>query len=148
MDAKVTWQEQQAFLGVAESGHPVQMDSIASRNAATPVEMIALSLAGCSAMDVISILEKKRQTVTGFEARFHGDRTSDHPKVFTKAVVTYRVTGCGVDEEALLSAIELSLTKYCSVYAMLDKAFPIESRYEIYEDQGNGKAILVKEGKY
>jgi putative redox protein len=148
MDAKVTWQEKLAFMGVAGGGHPVQMDSLASENAVTPMEMIALSLAGCTAMDVISILDKKRQNVTGFEVKIHGDRASDHPKVFVKAVVTYVVTGRGVDEGALLRAIELSLTKYCSVHAMLDETFPIESGYEIYEDQGNGKAVLVKEGKY
>lgn len=148
MDAKVTWEGKLAFVGVAQGGHAVQLDSTAGENAVTPMEMIAISTAGCTAVDVISILEKKRQTVTAFEVRFHGDRASDHPKMFTKGVVTYRVTGRGVDEDALRRAIELSVTKYCSVHAMLEKAFPIESRYEIYEDQGDGKAVLIREGKY
>ena len=148
MDATVIWEGKLAFAGAAKGGHRVQIDSMPGEHAVTPMEMMAIGTAGCTAVDVISILEKKRQAVTGFEVRFHGDRASDHPKVFTRAVVTYRVTGRGVDEGALLRAIELSLTKYCSVHAMLEKAFPIESRYEIYEERGNGKATLVKEGKY
>ncbi len=148
MDAKVSWRQALAFVGTATGGHPVQMDSTAGEDAVTPVEMIAISLAGCTAMDVISILGKKRQKVTGLEVTFHGDRAGDHPKVFTRALVTYVVTGLGVDEDALRRAIELSVTKYCSVHAMLGKAFSIESRYEIYEDQGNGKTVLVKAGEY
>jgi putative redox protein len=113
----------------------------------TPMELVALSLAGCTAMDVISVLEKKRQAVTAFEVRVHAERSRDYPKVFLRAEILYVVTGHSLDEQALLRAIELSATKYCPVEAMLAKAFPIEFHYEIYEAEGKA-ANLVKRGTY
>lgn len=87
-------------------------------------------------MDVIDILRKKRQDVTGFEVRVHGDRTADHPRVFTHMMVEYVVTGHHVDEAAVTRAVELSVTKYCSVLAMLNKAAEIEHKITIMEDTG------------
>jgi len=148
MDAKVTWQAGLSFIGVANGGFPVKMDSDPGPETGVgPMEMIGLSLAGCTAMDVISILEKKRQKVTGFEVSVHAQRAKEYPKVFLGAVINYVVTGTRVQEEAVVRAIELSATKYCPVEARLSKAFPIELRYEIYESRGKSRK-LVKSGTY
>ncbi len=148
MDAKVTWQTGLTFTGVADSGHPIQLTGDSSVNAPGPMELVAISLAGCTAMDVISILKKKQQDVTNFEVHVQADRSEEYPKVYTKAVMEYVVSGRGVDESALLRAVELSMTKYCPVHAMLSRAFPIEVHYAIYEAEEPGKSHLVKRGKY
>jgi len=147
MDAKVSWERELQFTGMAGSGFPVQMDSHPSaETGVSPVEMVALALAGCTAMDVISILQKQRQDVISFEVLIHAERAADYPKVITSAVLDYVVLGHGVQETALLTAIDRSVKKYCPVHAMLKSAFPIELRYSIHEDAGNGVRSLVKQG--
>ena len=84
-------------------------------------------------MDVISILEKKQQKVTGFEIKLHGDRAETHPKVYTDITVEYIVTGTNLDPEAVNRAVELSETKYCSVNAMLRKTANITTKVTIKE---------------
>jgi len=113
-----------------------------------PMEMLAIGLAGCTAMDVISILTKKRQDVTQFEVQVHAERAAEHPKVFTGAVIEYFVVGRGVEEEAVVRAIELSAVRYCPAQAMFSKVFPIELKYHIFEDLGDGQRSLVKSGVY
>jgi len=136
-----------SFTGIADSGFPISLDTDESvggdNRAARPLELLALGLAGCTAMDVISILQKKRQEVTSFEVKVDAARANEHPKVFTSAVIRYVITGRNIDEAALTRAIELSAVKYCPAQAMLANAFPMELRYEIYEDGSQPK--LVKE---
>ncbi len=152
MDAKVTWQKGMSFTGTAESGFNISLDADRDvggvDNGFRPLELMAISLAGCTAMDVISIMKKKQQDVTHFEVRTHADRAEDFPKVFTRATVTYVVTGRHVDETALRRSIELSVTKYCPASAMLSRIIPIDHEYEIYEDKGSGEAELVTRGTY
>ena len=150
MDAKVVWKGKLAFEGVVPSGKNFMLDSASDegRLGPGPMEVVLASLAGCTAMDVISILEKKQQKVTSFEVKANADRSEDYPKVYTRAELVYEVTGSAVDEAALVRAIDLSMQKYCPVHAMLGKAFPITERYEIYEDKGNGERELVKSGTY
>ena len=107
------------------------------------MELLALGLAGCTAMDVISILRKKQQAVTQFEVRVDAPRADTHPKVFTNAVITYVISGNNIEEAAVLRAIELSATKYCPAHFMLCQVFPIELQYEVYEDEGTGSKLLV-----
>ena len=150
MKATVQWKENMTFVGTPDSGFPVQMDADSSfggtDQGVRPMEMIALGLAGCTGMDVISILRKKRQQVSQFEVRVNGPRSADHPKVFTRALITYIVTGTSVEETAVIRAIELSMTKYCPVQVMLSQAFPMELHYEIYEDELNGGRRLTSQG--
>jgi putative redox protein len=113
-----------------------------------PMELVALSLAGCTAMDVISILTKKKQAVTAFEVRVHADRAADYPMVFTRAEIEYQVTGHALDEAAVLRAIELSIQKYCPVHAMLSQVFPIRQRSVIFEEQGAGSRRVATQGSY
>jgi len=152
MNAKVTWNREMSFTGTAESGFKVPLGSGAlgagGDDGFRPLELMAVSLAGCTAMDVFSILEKKQQAVTAFEVRVQTDRADQHPKVFTHAVITYLVTGHAVDESAVVRAIELSATKYCPAQAMLGQLFPIELVYEIYEQESGGRLVPVKQGEY
>ncbi len=149
MDAKVSWEKDAIFIGTADSGYPVRMDSKSSPETGVgPVEMVAIALAGCTAMDVISILTKKQEKVTSLDVKVHADRSTDYPTVITQAALEYVVTGHAVDETAVRRAIDLSITKYCPVHAMLKKAFPINLHYSIFEDEGKGKQRLIKQGSY
>jgi len=150
MKATVQWKENMTFAGMPDSGFPVQMDAEPSfggtNHGVRPMEMIALGLAGCTGMDVISILQKKRQQVTKFEVQVNAPRSSEFPKVFTSASITYIVSGKDIDETAVLRSIELSVTRYCPVQLMLAQAFPMELHYEIYEDEGDGNRRLTSQG--
>jgi len=150
MKASVNWQNGLKFIGMGPSGHSIHMDADSSQggndSGMRPMEMIALGLIGCQAMDVLSILQKKRQDVTQFEVRFNGPRSPEFPKVFTSAVVTFVISGRQVDENAVLRSIELAATKYCPAQAMFERAFSIDLKYEIYEDEDGGNKHLVYEG--
>lgn len=152
MEAKVTWHGRLTFTGSADSGFKVPLGSDPAvggdNDGVRPMEMLTIGLAGCTAMDVISILTKKRQDVTQFEVQVHAERAAEHPKVFTGAVIEYFVTGRNVEEEAVVRAIELSAVRYCPAQAMFSKLFPIELKYHIFEDQGDGQHSLVKSGVY
>jgi putative redox protein len=149
MEAKVSWVKDLIFTGMADSGYPVIMDSESSPETGVgPVELVAIALAGCTAMDVISILTKKREQVTSFDVKVKAHRVPDYPKVISHAVLEYAIVGRNINEVSLLRAIELSIKKYCPVFAMMEKAFPIDLHYSIYEDEGKGKQNLVKQGTY
>lgn len=149
MDVILNWKGRMTFEGAGDSGFMQKMDADdavgGGNSAGRPMEFIALGLAGCTGMDVISILQKKKQPVTDFQVKVHAERAEDHPKVFTRVVIEYLVTGKNIDETALLRAIELSAEKYCPAHAMLGKAFPIQMVYKIFDE--DGKAI-IKEGGY
>jgi putative redox protein len=152
MTAKVTWQHNLTFTGTADSGFEVPLGTDAGvggdDDGFRPMELIAAGLAGCTAMDVISILSKKRQDVTAFEVVVNTERAAEHPKVFTSAVIDYFITGHNVDEAAIRRAIELSAERYCPAQAMLGQVMPIELCYQIFEDEGNGQRRAVSTGKY
>lgn len=138
MDAILTLQDEMHFTAVPDSGYVVHLDSKPAAGGtgqgASPMELLMISLAGCTAMDVISILRKKRQNVTGFEIRIHGDRATDHPKVFTDFELEYIVRGVDIDPEAVERSIKLSTETYCSAHAMLEKAASIRTRYSIIQE--------------
>ena len=149
MEAKVSWEKDLQFIGVAGSGFPVRMDSNPSpETGVSPVEMVAMALAACTAMDVVSILRKQRQDVTAFDVKMHADRATDYPKVITNATLEYVVVGHNIQEAALLIAIDRSVKKYCPVHAMLKQAFPIALSYSIFEVSADGVQSLIKEGHY
>jgi putative redox protein len=152
MDANVVWNQGLHFTGSAESGFEVPLGADLETGGANdgfrPLELMAVSLAGCTAMDVISILRKKKQDVTAFEVKVHAEQAQDYPKVFTHTLITYVITGHSVDETALRRSIELSATKYCPAQAMLGRVAPMELCYEIYEGESTEKRSLVKTGVY
>jgi putative redox protein len=151
MDAKVTWKMGLSFDGTSDSGFTLPLGAdpeVGGKNDGfRPLELMAVSLAGCTAMDVISILGKKKQDITTFEVKVHADRAEEFPKEFTRLVITYLVAGHSIDEVAVLRAIELSSTKYCAAQAMLRKVAPMDLNYELYEDF-KGKKKLIKLGNY
>ena len=146
MKANVIWHEKMTFTGKTNSDHPILLGTPSSPDHATPMELILIGLAGCTAMDVISILEKKRQQVTRFEIQVDADRSENHPKIFKDVVLTYIFAGKDIEENAVLRAIGLSTTKYCSVHAMLEQSVHMDLRYEIYEDGGDGSQKLTYQG--
>ncbi len=153
MDAKVIWNQAMRFTGSATSGFEVPLDADAGSSGGTnggfrPLELLAVGLAGCTAMDVISIVRKKRQDVTAFDVQVLASQQSEHPYVFTSAEILYRLHGHAVDEAAVLRAIELSALRYCPAQAMFSKVFPMMLKYEIYEDLGDGTSKLLKQGQW
>jgi putative redox protein len=145
-EAEVTWHKGLKFTGSSDSGFEVELGH--ENDGFRPMELFAVALVGCTAMDVVSILNKKQQKITDFRVKVHADRASGHPKVFTHARIEYKITGHAVDEAAVVRAIELSATRYCPAQAMFDKVIPIELVYSIYEDMGEGEPKLVRSGSY
>lgn len=137
MEAKAIWKGKMSFDGWADSGFTLPMgtkpESGGDDDGFRPVELVLVGLAGCTAMDVISILQKKRQEVTSFEVNVQGERAEDHPRRFVHIVVEYVVTGRGVDPAAVERAVELSETKYCSVSGSLSKEIKVEHRILVKE---------------
>lgn len=144
MDVSVAWNGKMSFTGIAESGFSVDMDSDESTGGENsgfrPLELMALSLAGCTAMDVISILKKKKQDVTDFKVHVHASQQDEHPHVFTYIMIEYVISGKDIDPKAVERSIELSTTRYCPANAMLAKAVQIDTRYDIFEAVSGGAA--------
>lgn len=152
MNANVKWQKRLTFTGSADSGFIVPLGGSSNvggdDDGFRPMELIAIGLAGCTAMDTISILQKKRQDVTDFVVQVHAERAEEHPRVFTHIKIKYLVTGHMVDENAVLRAIKLSAERYCPAQGMFSKIIPIDLEYQIYEVGENGERELVASGEY
>lgn len=125
------------FVGKTDSNHWITMDGPESFGGSDagirPKELLMLSLGGCTGSDVTSILSKKKIKLDGFEINITAESADEHPQVFTKMHLEYVFYGKNVPLKDVERAIELSLTKYCSVTAMLQKAMPIEHSYRIVE---------------
>ncbi len=121
------------FTARTGSGHEIVLDDGDGNAGPRPVEMLLVGQAGCTGMDVMSILQKKRQVVTRYEVSVTAEQRSDRqPAIYTSADVVHLVEGPAIDESAVRRAIELSATKYCSVAAMLSAGtVEIHHRYRI-----------------
>jgi len=129
--ATVKWVAREEFQATLPSGHSVPFDADRKHNTAPgPMEMLLGALGACTSVDVVSILEKKRQKLSTLEIEISGERAQDPPSVWTKIEMFYRLSG-QLDEKAVRDAIELSQNKYCSVAAMLRKTAAITYRFEI-----------------
>ncbi len=126
------------FIATADSGHAVVMDappSVGGKNTgAKPSELVLMGLGGCTGMDVISILRKKKQEITGFEMNVTGETPENRPRTFTDFHVEYIFKGNNISEEAVKRAIDLSRDKYCLVGMTLAKAANITYSYKIIEE--------------
>jgi len=132
--ATVHYAGDEFFIGIPPSGNAQVIDSKGERRSApSPLELLLVSVAACTAADVISILLKKRQYVTDYNVEVTGERVDDHPRKFTKFHVHHIVQGRTVSEKAVADAIELSDTKYCSVAATVRPTVEITTSYEIIE---------------
>jgi putative redox protein len=129
----MVWRERMTFDATTTFGHKITLDAQppgGDNRGPKPIELLLTALAGCTAMDVLSILQKKHEPLEGLEVFVEGERATEHPMIYTDIEVVYRVRG-KVNPAALERAIELSLTKYCSVHAMLGKSAKIKHRFEI-----------------
>ena len=120
------------FIGRSPSGHELTIDTDRERNAAaSPMELLLLALGSCTAVDVVSILEKKRQQVTSYKVEVRGERRTEHPRSYKRMEVHHIVTGRNISERSVEHAIQLSEEKYCSVAATLRPTVEIISTFEI-----------------
>jgi putative redox protein len=137
MESIARWVDGLKFDGTFSSGYTVVLDSPPEHggngHGPRPVELLLMGLAGCTGMDVIAILQKKRQKVSSFEVHVSGERRDEHPRTFTKVHVLYDVVGQGVDVDAVRQAVHLSEEKYCSVAAILRQSVPIQSEIRVRE---------------
>ena len=134
LDASVTWVEDRRFVGSASSGHAIVLDGSAEKQGSSPMELVLIGMAGCTAYDVISILEKKRQRVTGLRVSARAERAEDPPRVYTRIEVEYLIRGRGIKPKAVEDAIRLSKETYCSASIMLAKTAQIVTSYRIEEE--------------
>ena len=138
------------FVARTGTGHTLVLDDGRGDTGARPADLIPVALAGCTAMDVISILRKKRQESRGYEVRSEGHQMEGHPNAFTRIDVVHVVDGPAVDVEAVRRAIELSATKYCSVGATLSSGITeIHHAYLVRDGAGgerSGEVIVLGPG--
>jgi putative redox protein len=127
------------FVAVSPGGHAqvIETDTEKAR-AATPMELLLMALGGCTAVDVVSILKKKRERVTAYRVEVRGERRAEHPRKFERMEVRHVLRGRKLSERAVAQAIELSEEKYCSVAATLRPGVEIVSTYEIVEEEEAG----------
>jgi putative redox protein len=137
MKARVQWLDGRAFVGEAGSGHAVVMDGSpesGGRNIGLrPMEMVLLGLGGCTAFDIVMILERMREKVTGLDIGLEAERADIEPKVFTSVTLVYKVTGHNLKPANVERAVNLSAEKYCSASIMIGKTAKLEHRWEIIE---------------
>jgi putative redox protein len=131
MEAKVTWVEDRRFVGQASSGHALVLDGSAEKLGPSPMELMLIGMAGCTAYDIASILEKKRQVIDGLEVSARAERAEEPPRVYTRIEIEYVVRGRDIKPKAVEDAIRLSKEKYCSASIMLGRTAEISTSYRI-----------------
>jgi putative redox protein len=134
--ALIQWVSKGQFIGTDSTKHSVVMSMQNEENAVgmKPSDMLLVALGGCSSIDLVNILRKKRQHLTGLEIEISGEQDPDPPWTFRKIEMIYTVRGRGLSEKAVASAIRLSADKYCSVKASLDKSIEVHTEYCIVEE--------------
>ena len=133
----IQWVDKGRFVGTDSTKHSVVMSMQDEENAIgmKPSDMLLVALGGCSSVDLVNILKKKRQRLTGLEIELSGEQDPDPPWTFRKIEMMYTIRGRGLSEKAVADAIRLSADKYCSVKASLDKSVEIHTEYKIIEDE-------------
>jgi len=137
MKARIQWLQDRAFTGVSGSGHAVVMGSTTGPEGRTigpsPMEMVLMGVGGCTAFDVVHILEKARQLVEGCVVELESERAATDPKVFTRVLMRFVVTGRGLDAAKVERAVKLSAETYCSASAMIEKTAEITHEIEVID---------------
>lgn len=138
LKAKVTYVNGMQFVGEADSGHAIVMDGtpeVGGKNTGLrPMELLLIGIGGCSGMDVVSILKKKKQNISGFEININGQKAETYPQKFTEIDIEFIIRGKNISEEAVKRAAQLSMEKYCSVKATLEGSAKINYAYKIIEE--------------
>lgn len=129
--AQLNWTQDMQFVGQVENGPAIVMDNPQGGSGPTPMQMVIMGVAGCTAMDVTSILKKKRAAVTGIQLNVEGEQAEDHPRKFTAISIEFVITGHQIKPKDVERAIELSATKYCSAIASVNA--PVAHKYRIVE---------------
>ncbi|MFP3855309.1 MAG: OsmC family protein [Anaerolineales bacterium] len=133
--ATVRLKQEMTFEGETGTGQTFILDASEGHGGqgagARPMELLLAGLAGCTAMDVISILRKMKQPVEGFEVNVRGTRASEHPRVYTNIHLEYVIQGTGVEGSMVEKAIDLSVNKYCSASAMMKETADLTTSYRI-----------------
>ena len=141
MKATIKWLDGVSFVGESESGHAVVLDGppdAGGRNIGMrPMEMVLVGMGGCTAFDVVSILQKARQPVTDCRVELVAERADEIPKVFTRIHVHFVVSGHDLKEAQVERAVKLSAEKYCSASIMLGKTAEITHDFEIIDASGS-----------
>lgn len=136
-EVKLTWVDGFQFTVETGSGHTLTLDSAkesgGNNNGPQPMEMLLVGLAACTGTDVVDILKKMRQEVTGVEIKVRGQRAAEPPRVYTDIEVEYIVSGRRLSEDKVHQAVKLSETKYCSAMAMLSKTAKITATIRVLE---------------
>lgn len=144
MKARARWVEGMAFMGEAGSGHAVMMDGApeyGGRNIGIrPMEMLLIGLAGCTGFDVVQILKKGREPISGCEVEVEAERATEDPKVFTKIHLAYRISGRGLSQAKAERAVTLSKEKYCSASIMLGATAQMSYSLELVDETGKAAA--------
>lgn len=138
MKARVQWLDGRAFVGESGSGHAVVMDGApesGGRNIGIrPMEMLLIGMGGCTAFDVVMILERMREKVTHIDIGLEAERAAEDPKVFTAVKLIYKISGKGLKRANVERAVNLSAEKYCSASIMIGKSATIEHVIEIIDE--------------
>jgi putative redox protein len=130
-EIEAEWKGGGAFIGRNPSGGVVQMGKLDEIPGISPMELILVGLAGCTGVDIVDILQKKREPLMALKVKVRGKKADDFPKIYTEIEVTYLLWGEGIDPKSVERAIQLSEEKYCSVSAMLRQSAQISSSYQI-----------------
>ena len=141
--AVLTYAGDDRFLGVTPTGHAHVLDFGEHKAAGTPMEYLLLAVGGCTGADVVSILRKKRQAVTGYRIEVSGERREEHPRSYMSFRVKHVVTGRKLDPDAVKRAVQLSDEKYCSVAATVRPTAEIVTEIEILEDPAGAEPALA-----
>ena len=136
------WKGESSFIARNSSGGTVQMGTIEGKPGVGPMQLLLAGLAGCTGMDVASILQKKRQQLEDLKIQVRAKMREEYPRVYTEIEVTFILWGSNLEPGAVEQAIQLSEEKYCSVGAMLKATAPIQYRYHILSP---GEIYEVKE---
>jgi putative redox protein len=130
-EVSAQWQGEMGFIGKNQTGGSVQMGTIDEKSGVSPMELLLLGVAGCTGIDILHILGKKRITLDQFEVRVRGKRADDYPMVYTEIEIEYLLWANELAPKAVEQAIELSEQKYCSASVMMSKSAEIRSSYKI-----------------
>ena len=137
LNAKVTYTNGLQFVGESSSGHAIVMDGdpkVGGHNTGLrPMELLLVGLGGCAGMDVISIMKRKKQDVTGLDINVKGQKAENYPKKFTDINIAFIIKGRNISEDAVKKSIDLSMNKYCSVKATLEGSAKINYSYKIIQ---------------